>query len=355
VINKIDLPSAEPRAVQKQLEDILAIPAEEAILASAKMGIGIEDILEAVVPACRPAPADNRRCAAWCFDSVFDTYRGVVSYVRVFSGRSRRAHRSDDEHRQDRGQGGRRLHPEDGPRATLASRRCGLHHRQHQVVRRGQDRRHHHRRGRIPPPRRCPASRRSSPMVFSGIYPVEHDDYEQLKLAWASSRSTTPPSPTGRKLRRAGLRLPLRLPRPAAHGDRAGAPAPRVRHGRHLDLPGRGLPGARLNDGERIEVDNPSFLPEPQDREIREPTSRLHHGAQRQHRRHDAAGHGEARRTRPHRDARRRPRDAHLRAAAQRDPGRFQRPLKSITRGYGSMDYEHGGYRRPRPGEAWTS
>src|SRR5438874_35744 len=87
VINKIDLPNADLPSVTRQLEEILAIPAEEAILASAKQGIGIEDILEAVI-ARIPPPPDNRdaRLRALVFDSTFDTYRGVVVYVRVVDG-----------------------------------------------------------------------------------------------------------------------------------------------------------------------------------------------------------------------------------------------------------------------------
>ena len=87
VINKIDLPNADIPTVKKQLEDILAIPADEAILASAKAGIGIEEILEAIVsrvPAPKPLPDGKLR--ALVFDSMFDVYRGVVAYTRVFSG-----------------------------------------------------------------------------------------------------------------------------------------------------------------------------------------------------------------------------------------------------------------------------
>ncbi|MDR1145613.1 MAG: translation elongation factor 4 [Verrucomicrobiales bacterium] len=90
VINKIDLPNANLEAVKQQLEDILAIPAEEAILASAKAGIGIEDILEAVIQRVPPpASAGDNKLRALVFDSVFDTYRGVVAYVRVVSGELR--------------------------------------------------------------------------------------------------------------------------------------------------------------------------------------------------------------------------------------------------------------------------
>jgi GTP-binding protein LepA len=87
VINKIDLPNADVPTVKKQLEDILTISADEAILASAKTGIGIEDILEAIVhrvPA--PQPLADGKLRALVFDSIFDVYRGVVAYARVFSG-----------------------------------------------------------------------------------------------------------------------------------------------------------------------------------------------------------------------------------------------------------------------------
>ncbi|MEA3186513.1 MAG: GTP-binding protein LepA [Chthoniobacter sp.] len=87
VINKIDLPNSDIPTVKKQLEDILSIPADEALLASAKAGIGIEEILEAVIariPAPRKWPDDKVR--ALVFDSTFDAYRGVVTYVRMMSG-----------------------------------------------------------------------------------------------------------------------------------------------------------------------------------------------------------------------------------------------------------------------------
>jgi len=86
VINKIDLPNADLPAVKKQLEDLLAIPADEAIPASAKAGIGIVEILEAVVERIPPPPEGDGILRALVFDSLFDTYRGVVSYIRVFSG-----------------------------------------------------------------------------------------------------------------------------------------------------------------------------------------------------------------------------------------------------------------------------
>ncbi len=88
VINKIDLPNADLPAVRQQLEDILAIPGDEAIPASAKAGLGIHDILEAIVTRMPPPPKnEDEILRALVFDSVFDGYRGVIGYVRVFSGR----------------------------------------------------------------------------------------------------------------------------------------------------------------------------------------------------------------------------------------------------------------------------
>ncbi len=87
VINKIDLPGANLELCMQQLEDILTIPSEEAILASGKSGIGIEDILEAVVERIPPPRwADYEQTRALVFDSLYDPYRGVISYLRVFSG-----------------------------------------------------------------------------------------------------------------------------------------------------------------------------------------------------------------------------------------------------------------------------
>src|SRR5690606_17043039 len=81
VINKIDLPTADLDLVTKQLEDILQIHAEEAILASGKSGIGIEDILEAIVTRIPPPRwSDYPALRVLIFDSVYDTYRGVITY-----------------------------------------------------------------------------------------------------------------------------------------------------------------------------------------------------------------------------------------------------------------------------------
>jgi GTP-binding protein LepA len=88
VINKIDLPAAQPDFVKEQIESVLAIPAENALLISAKSGLGVEDVLEAIV-ARVPPPKGNAENAlqALIFDSWFDIYRGAVVLVRVMEGR----------------------------------------------------------------------------------------------------------------------------------------------------------------------------------------------------------------------------------------------------------------------------
>lgn len=87
VINKIDLPHADVAQARAQLEDILAIPADTAIPASAKEGIGIDEVLEAIVARIPPPkPTGAASLQALCFDSYFDTYKGVVTHVRIANG-----------------------------------------------------------------------------------------------------------------------------------------------------------------------------------------------------------------------------------------------------------------------------
>ncbi|HEX9688834.1 MAG TPA: translation elongation factor 4 [Thermoanaerobaculia bacterium] len=87
VINKIDLPSAEPEKVREQIEQIVGIPAHDAVLTSAKQGIGIEELLERIVRDIPPPTGDpSAPLEALLFDSWYDPYRGVTSLVRVFGG-----------------------------------------------------------------------------------------------------------------------------------------------------------------------------------------------------------------------------------------------------------------------------
>lgn len=87
VINKIDLPSADPDRVLQQLEDILTIPREEAIFASGKTGVGTLEILRAVIERVpEPRWVECEQTRILIFDSVYDPYKGVICYVRIFSG-----------------------------------------------------------------------------------------------------------------------------------------------------------------------------------------------------------------------------------------------------------------------------
>ncbi|WP_163151554.1 translation elongation factor 4 [Anoxybacillus sp. MB8] len=87
VINKIDLPSADPERVRQEIEDVIGLNASEAVLASAKVGIGIDEILEQIVQKI-PAPSGDPDAPlkALIFDSLYDPYRGVVAYIRVVEG-----------------------------------------------------------------------------------------------------------------------------------------------------------------------------------------------------------------------------------------------------------------------------
>ncbi|MEK3954040.1 MULTISPECIES: translation elongation factor 4 [Psychrobacillus] len=87
VINKIDLPAADPERVRGEVEDVIGLDASEAVLASAKAGIGIEEILEQIVEKV-PAPTGdpNAPLKALIFDSLFDPYRGVIVYIRIIDG-----------------------------------------------------------------------------------------------------------------------------------------------------------------------------------------------------------------------------------------------------------------------------
>ena len=135
VLNKIDLPSAEPDRVIEEIEDIIGIPAHDALRCSAKTGEGVDDVLEAVI-ARIPAPKGDAELPlqALIIDSWFDNYVGVVMLVRVMQGTLEAA-------RQDPADGGgghlqlragRRVHPEIGGARFAGGGRGRLHHRRNQ-------------------------------------------------------------------------------------------------------------------------------------------------------------------------------------------------------------------------------
>ena len=109
VINKIDLPSADPQRVIEEIEDVIGIEAQDAPLISAKNGIGIEEVLEQIVKKI-PSPKGNpdNPLQALIFDSVYDSYKGVIIFCRVMEGTVKRMTDSHDGYRSEgRGRGGR--------------------------------------------------------------------------------------------------------------------------------------------------------------------------------------------------------------------------------------------------------
>jgi GTP-binding protein LepA len=184
VINKIDLPHANVEQAKTQLEDILAIPAETAVLASAKMGIGIEDILEAVVARIPPPkPTGAPSLQALGFDSYFDTYKGVVTHVRVFNGELKAGqmvkllHSGKTVEVKEVGS----FNPKPYTRDKLEVGETGYftaNIKSPKEVKMGDtitDSRN--------PSDVLPGFQEIHPMVFSGIYPINTADYEHLKAS----------------------------------------------------------------------------------------------------------------------------------------------------------------------------
>jgi GTP-binding protein LepA len=184
VINKIDLPHADVALAKQQLEDILAIPAETAVLASAKQGIGIEDILEAVVERIPPPkPTGAPSLQALGFDSYFDTYKGVVTHVRVFNGELKAGqmvkllHSGKTVEVKEVGS----FNPKPYTREKLEVGETGYftaNIKSPKEVKMGDtitDSRN--------PSEVLPGFQEIHPMVFSGIYPINTADYEQLKVS----------------------------------------------------------------------------------------------------------------------------------------------------------------------------
>jgi GTP-binding protein LepA len=188
VINKVDLPSANIEETKRQLEEILAIPGDTAVLASAKSGIGIQDILDAVIERipCPSVPAEES-LQALVFDSVFDTYRGVVTYVRLFSGAVEPGMMiqmmSTGQKFEVKEVGVfTPMRPE--PRKKLRTGDVGYliaNIKSTADVNIGDTVTD----ARRPAAKPLPGFQQVHPMVFSGIYPVNSADYEHLKAAMA--------------------------------------------------------------------------------------------------------------------------------------------------------------------------
>ncbi|MCX7868592.1 MAG: translation elongation factor 4 [Terrimicrobiaceae bacterium] len=348
VINKIDLPNADIPTVKRQLEDILAIPAEEAICASAKAGIGISDILEAII-ARVPAPrAPDGVLRALVFDSVFDGYRGVVSYVRLVSGS---------------------LAP--GQPVRLMSTGRGYEIKEVGVFTPKMRRQERLEPGdvgyfianikstseikigdtltdaRKPAPEPLPGFQEVHPMVFSGIYPINTADFEHLKAAMSKLQ-----------LNDAAFVFQPESSAALGFGFRCGFLGllhmeiiqERLRREYEMDIiatyPSVVYQVLRTN-GELLEVDNPASLP---DRsviaEIREPVVQCYVMAPNENIGDMMGLILDKRGTVEHTESL----DSRRVMITSILPLNeilvdFHDKIKTLTRGYGSMDYEPAGYR----------
>jgi len=184
VINKVDLPSADVPEVRRQIEEILTIHAEDALLVSAKTGLGVEALLEAIIQRIPPPKTDvaSARTRALVFDCVYDEFRGVVTYVRVIDGRLATGDRI-----KMMGQGTETelkevgiFTPKQKPVDQLGPGSVGYvvgTIRKPSEVRIGDTVTH----VKNPATEMLPGFKEVKPMVFSGLYPVSTDDYEKFR------------------------------------------------------------------------------------------------------------------------------------------------------------------------------
>src|SRR5881398_2616363 len=349
IINKIDLLNADVASVKRQLEEILAIPAEEAIEASAKMGIGIDEILEAIVrrvPA--PQPPTDKTLRALVFDSVFDVYRGVVGYVRVVSGTMEANHAimfMNNNSRYEIKEVGvftpkmlvqEGLNPGDVG-YFIANIKSTADIKIGDTI---TDQRH---------PAREPlvGFQEIHPMVFSGIYPINTGDFEHLKTAIGKLR-----------LNDAAFVYQPESSVALGFGFRCGFLGllhmeiiqERLRREYNMDIIATSpsvVYEVLTTSEERLLIDNPAHLPNPSMiREIREPIVKAYVLCP-----NENIGdilqlilekRGQMERTESL-DTRRVM--LHCELPLNEILVDFNDKIKSITRGYGSMDYEHSGYR----------
>ena len=348
VVNKIDLPSADIPKVQQQIEDLLAIPAEEAILASAKSGIGIPDIIQAVIQKV-PPPRDPHypQTRALIFDSVFDAYKGVICYVRVFSGSLKTGDSvllmGENQTCLIKEVG--RFSPSMIPEKTIDAGEVGYlvtSMREVSDIKLGDTITQKNQ----PADEMLPGYKEVRPMVFSGIYPLDTSDYEKLKASIGKLR-----------LNDAAFVFQPESSVALGFGFRCGFLGllhmeiiqERIRREYHLDILST-YPSVvyrvHLTDGTRIDIDNPVQMPDPSLIEkIEEPTIIAHI-----HIPNTSIGdilalvsgkRGTCQNTETIDDARI-VLTCHL--PLNEILIDFNDRLKSITRGYGSMDYEMSDY-----------
>ena len=265
VLNKIDLPSAEPERVRQEIEDIIGLDASGAILASAKSGIGIHDILEAVVQRIPPPTGDEAApLAALIFDSWFDAYRGVICLVRVVDGtvkpgmKIRLMHNGKEFEVQEVGA----FTPHPAKLPALAAGETGF------VIANIKDV-HDAKTGDTmtsldnPRSEPLPGFKEVQPVVYAGIFPIDAADYENLKEALAKL-----------KLNDAAIHFEPETSQALGFGFRCGflgllhmdVVQERLEREHNLNLITTAptvVYHVYMNDGSMVVVDNPSKLPDP--------------------------------------------------------------------------------------------
>ena len=349
VINKVDLPNADVPTVKKQLEDILAIPADEAVLASAKTGLGVPEVLEAIVrriPA--PKPIEDGKLRALVFDSVFDIYRGVVAYARVFSGSlvaGQAVQLMSTSNQYEIKEVGIFI-PKQFAQPKLEAGHVGYFIANIKTtadIKIGDtltDQRN-------PASEPLPGFQELHPMVFSGIYPINTADFEHLKTAMGKLQ-----------INDSAFGYQAESSVALGYGFRCGflgllhmeIVQERLRREFDMDIIAT-YPSVVYHilktNGELVQVDNPSFLPDPSViEEIREPIVKCFVMCPNENigdmmqlimeKRGDVE-HTESLDTRR----------VMLTAVLPLNEilVDFNDKIKSLTHGYGSMDYEHNGYR----------
>jgi GTP-binding protein LepA len=185
VINKIDLPSADVEGVRKEIEEVIGLDAKDAVPASAKEGIGIEEILEQIVKRVPPPEGDpGHALKAIIFDSWYDSYRGVVMLVRVFDGtlRARQKIRLWSNRKEFEVQELGVFAPFATPVQELSAGEVGIvvaNVKDVHDAKVGDTITEADRETREP----FPGFKVVKPMVFSGVFPIEAKDYDQLRDA----------------------------------------------------------------------------------------------------------------------------------------------------------------------------
>ncbi|MGD6804140.1 elongation factor 4 [Rossellomorea vietnamensis] len=266
VINKIDLPAADPERVRQEVEDVIGLDASEAVLASAKAGIGIEDILEQVVEKV-PAPTGDpdKPLQALIFDSLYDSYRGVIAYIRVMEGSVKVGDKikmmatgkefevNDVGVFTPKATSAKELTVGDVGYLTAAIKNVGDTRVGDTIT-----------GAKNPADKALPGYRRLNPMVYCGLYPIDSAKYNDLREALERL-----------ELNDSALQYEPETSQALGFGFRCGFLGllhmeiiqERIEREFKIDLITTApsvIYNVLLTDGEELKVDNPSMMPDPQ-------------------------------------------------------------------------------------------